>query len=559
MIMSSKRYLAVLQGLLVCFLLSLPGPSLAQVPFIRGDLSGDGEVTLVDAILLARSVADRSVLPCRDSGDINDNGLISLGDVALLMEFLLNGWTAPSAPFPGVGADPTEDMLGCNEVPSGTTDEDPESFYSLTATPLAAGIRLRVSLKNSRELIGGSLSFAFPEGWSRDSVVMDVRSSLELSMALEYDHMVMGEFGKDGVLRIVWLLSIAGKEKALSAGQLRQLLDITLCPAATPPGDYRIEPSGLGEIVAEDGASFRVESKGASVSIEEAGAPCGSVPRTNETIRPYVWMGDIQAMAGGRFRVPFYSMVNVEYLTVGYKVKWNPEVLRVVWVDKVTPKGLLGAFLLNYDGYDPWGRSVHYVDDSLPYLWISYCDPCNSHREDSPSAYLSIYDYVPAEEAKVAFFSYREYYQFDLIFEVLPGAQAGAAWIEFVENPTNGKCNYIWPPGRTTDVYYPARPLFPALVTVLPWEATDSFIRGDADFDGAVSITDPIRTFSVLFLGSGAFPCPDSADSNDDGALDITDGVCTLSFLFLGSSPPPTPFPEAGEDETVDELGCMEG
>ncbi|MBI4582834.1 MAG: hypothetical protein HY717_02200 [Planctomycetes bacterium] len=50
-----------------------------------------------------------------------------------------------------------------------------------------------------------------------------------------------------------------------------------------------------------------------------------------------------------------------------------------------------------------------------------------------------------------------------------------------------------------------------------------SFIRGDADGDGSLAVTDAINTMTHLYLG---FPpkldCRDAADANDDGVVDIT-------------------------------------
>ncbi|MGQ9590554.1 MAG: IPT/TIG domain-containing protein [Planctomycetota bacterium] len=82
------------------------------------------------------------------------------------------------------------------------------------------------------------------------------------------------------------------------------------------------------------------------------------------------------------------------------------------------------------------------------------------------------------------------------------------------------------------------------------------FIRGDADADREVNITDPIFTLGYLFTGGKAPPCPDSADSDDNGQLEITDPILTLGFLFLGSRPPAPPGPTTcGFDVNPDILG----
>jgi len=82
------------------------------------------------------------------------------------------------------------------------------------------------------------------------------------------------------------------------------------------------------------------------------------------------------------------------------------------------------------------------------------------------------------------------------------------------------------------------------------------FIRGDANSDKIIDITDSTAILSTLFLGAEGFGCPDAADVNDDGRLDISDPVYALEYLFLGGAVPPEPFPSPGPDNTSDGLDC---
>jgi hypothetical protein len=86
-------------------------------------------------------------------------------------------------------------------------------------------------------------------------------------------------------------------------------------------------------------------------------------------------------------------------------------------------------------------------------------------------------------------------------------------------------------------------------------EVPVSFRRGDADRDGALSLSDSVRILSALFLGE-PIECWDAADLDDDGAASITDPIRLLDHLFLGGSPPPAPFPDCGPDPTPDDLRC---
>jgi hypothetical protein len=84
------------------------------------------------------------------------------------------------------------------------------------------------------------------------------------------------------------------------------------------------------------------------------------------------------------------------------------------------------------------------------------------------------------------------------------------------------------------------------------------FIRGDANNDKDVDLSDAIAILSDLFLGnSAASPCRDSLDVDDNGAPEITDAINLLTFLYLGGTPPMPPYPDPGLDPSEDDLpGC---
>ena len=85
------------------------------------------------------------------------------------------------------------------------------------------------------------------------------------------------------------------------------------------------------------------------------------------------------------------------------------------------------------------------------------------------------------------------------------------------------------------------------------------FLRGDANADGTVNISDPLSIFGHLFSGGARPYCLDAADANDNGSVDISDAIALLSYLFQGSTGPASPgtlIP--GSDETPDALYCLE-
>ncbi len=83
------------------------------------------------------------------------------------------------------------------------------------------------------------------------------------------------------------------------------------------------------------------------------------------------------------------------------------------------------------------------------------------------------------------------------------------------------------------------------------------FIRGDANHDGQLDISDPLVLLSHLFVG-GSLLCEDAADANDDGLLELTDAIELLGAIFGLVPLPQAPGPGAcGPDPTFgDPLTC---
>lgn len=87
-------------------------------------------------------------------------------------------------------------------------------------------------------------------------------------------------------------------------------------------------------------------------------------------------------------------------------------------------------------------------------------------------------------------------------------------------------------------------------------EIIHSFLRGDANIDGKVDISD-LMAISNFINNRGTLDCKDAGDINDDGEISMADLFYLRSWLFLGGSPPKYPFPERGFDDfTEDGLGC---
>jgi hypothetical protein len=91
-----------------------------------------------------------------------------------------------------------------------------------------------------------------------------------------------------------------------------------------------------------------------------------------------------------------------------------------------------------------------------------------------------------------------------------------------------------------------------------------TFVRGDANSDGSVNLTDGVVPLLYLFSGGAAPACLDSADTNDTGGIEITDAIIIFGWLFTGGVAPAEPSPlspgysraECAVDPTEDGIGC---
>jgi len=89
--------------------------------------------------------------------------------------------------------------------------------------------------------------------------------------------------------------------------------------------------------------------------------------------------------------------------------------------------------------------------------------------------------------------------------------------------------------------------------------AESEFVRGDANLDSRIDVSDAVTVLRTLFQWPDApVRCADAADANDDGFTDVSDAVFIFDYLFRGGRVPPAPFPEAGSDPTDDPLRCVD-
>jgi len=90
--------------------------------------------------------------------------------------------------------------------------------------------------------------------------------------------------------------------------------------------------------------------------------------------------------------------------------------------------------------------------------------------------------------------------------------------------------------------------------------ARTGFLRGDANDDRIVDVSDAVLILYALFLAELVLPCADAADTDDDARIAINDAIFVLDYLFRGGVAPPPPGPTiAGPDPSDDDLDCARG
>ena len=107
------RNQALVLILAVLILLSMSASSNAGIPFVRGDLDGDDDVDISDAIGLLNYLLGAGPAECLDAADADDDGAVTIVDAIYELYFLFQATASPPLPFPSCGPDPTGDSLDC--------------------------------------------------------------------------------------------------------------------------------------------------------------------------------------------------------------------------------------------------------------------------------------------------------------------------------------------------------------------------------------------------------------------------------------------------------------
>ncbi len=85
-------------------------------PFVRGDVNGDGQQAIEDAIQMLAYLFTNGAVDCVDATDVDDDGALIINDAVWLLSYLFLNGAPPPAPATTCGLDTTADLgadLGC--------------------------------------------------------------------------------------------------------------------------------------------------------------------------------------------------------------------------------------------------------------------------------------------------------------------------------------------------------------------------------------------------------------------------------------------------------------
>jgi hypothetical protein len=95
--------------------------------------------------------------------------------------------------------------------------------------------------------------------------------------------------------------------------------------------------------------------------------------------------------------------------------------------------------------------------------------------------------------------------------------------------PVNNRATYQ---GNTVD------PCREPLDLEIAFSGSTPFFRGDANYDHAFDVSDPVTILRAQFYGDARNRCDDAADANDNGRHEVSHAAYAFHYLFGGGPPP---------------------
>lgn len=266
---------------------------------------------------------------------------------------------------------------------------------------------------------------------------------------------------------------------------------------------------------------------------------------TDDLIR----LGDVEVAGGGEtVEIPVYVTNALPVEAVQLVVKYDPEVVRIGHTEAVTYGGTYYEQFKDKVFTTPWGHGTYHEPATF----------ARSHPEDGFFTASIVPDLLALGTFQVPAGS--ETLVAKILVEVSPDVPAGTL---IHIDPMDGIDGEGYGPFRLrNELTYEGAGRYPTIaprtqggVLHIGVDGDISFfVRGDANGDAEINISDPVFILSYLFRGGDEPRCQDAADADDDGAILITDATTILSQIFLGQDTISPPYPNEGPDSRWDFL-----
>jgi hypothetical protein len=552
------RALAATSVLVAAWVLS--GGAIARAgdttEFLRGDFNEDRKVSIADGHAICNFLF-RGGQPsaCMNTMDADDDGHGDLNDAIHVLRYSVHETTVapPSAPFPGVGLDPTanpDDFLSCESYGAGQPLNDPAASISVSA--VAAGgdngeATITVTISHSAVISGYSGRILL------DTSVIGGVTGEPTDLSGTFQAGFMDAALDNGRLDFGYLSTLTrGEDHWLQPAEGQAALEIPVClKDGARAGEYALTLT-LGEMV--DSSTARSIDptlvSGTLTVLEDLadGAGCSAAGCTSAPPPPADPLPPINARyeltdaisrPGAEVTVPFAIYADAEVQGYAFSCDFDEDVLQATEIEPVVDvEASLGFKRLELNNRNATAGSGG-VDEGflVGAMVFSFRDNCHNlpagRSNEVLRFHFSVNEATTQDSTQVRF---------------LDGGKGSG---QPVRNGLTAFGTLVVPELASSFVFVDA------VIGVQPDITT--FVRGDSNGDAKVELADAIHTLGFLFLGTDTPACYDAADFNDDGKIGLVDPVATLTFLFASGKSPEQPFPAAGEDPTADGMGCLIG
>jgi hypothetical protein len=513
--------------------------------FLRGDANGDGKVSLADAHYIEKFLFLGGSPPeCLQAADVDASDRMNITDGIRIVNYLLLGGQAPPAPFPAPGPGPEESSLPCDSYGSGALLDDPAAKLGVLEATAAGGAdgsgRLVLAISNSTSIAGYTIAVSFPDG----IIVHVEKKPDDLSGSSLENSSVIAASLEGNTLTAGFLASLT-QPASIASGEDQPVLEIEFCLAeGVSAGEYPLVVEA-GELVDNDSArsiepvlvsgTLVVHAAVTSNTCDAGGG--GVIPDPVENPEVEFRLGDAIATPGTIAQVPLFIRSNGGVQGFSFSIDFNEELLQVDQIEEIV--------LVGTDGF----KRLEYNNDNH--------NPGSAGIDEGFLVGAEVFSF----ERPLVLPQNQDNLVFKVHFEASAEVEEATTEIRFLDGGKgSGQAvsNVATVQGKAYDPHrFDSFVLVNGTFFVLPvLPDVTVFIRGDANDDRTIDISDAQTTLGFLFLGDRNPVCRDAADANDDSVLNIADPVYVLGFLFLGGNAPPSPFPLPGEDPTDDTIGC---